>query len=492
MDLLFHGATGDTTGSCHLLRANGCEVLFDCGLYQGRRSETYARNAHFGFAAARIDAVVQSHAHVDHCGKLPMLVRGGFGGRIHATHGTRDLAEILLHDSANIQVKDAEHLNRERWRARSYAERRRDAARNCPPTYPAALARSTIPEAEVTPLYVDEDVDATLPLFDSHVYREWFDVARGVRARFHDAGHILGSAWIEAEITEGAKVTRLVFTGDYGRPGQPILRDPEPLAEADIFISESTYGARSHPPFVDMERQLGDAVERLARRGRGRLLVPVFAVGRAQNILYTLSHIFEQRAIGDVHVAVDSPLASRATEIVLKYPEYFDEEALSEFHRLQLRSRLKERLTFTESVDDSKALNRDPRPMVVLSASGMMESGRIVHHLAWHISSEDTEILVVGYQAANTLGRRLVEKAREVNILGHAFQVRAKVTTMNGFSAHADREGLLAALTPHAKRAKALFLVHGENDQRMPLARNLVERGFARVETPEDARRFEF
>ncbi|MBI5431714.1 MAG: MBL fold metallo-hydrolase [Planctomycetes bacterium] len=491
MELHFHGATGDTTGSCHLLRANGCQVLLDCGLYQGRRSESYARNRKFGFDAARIDAVVQSHAHVDHCGKLPMLVRAGFGGRIHATHGTRDLAEILLHDSANIQVKDAEHMNRERWRERAYVERCRDG-RPCPPSFPNAVARGELPPSEVVPLYVDEDVDATLPLFDQHAYRAWFDVATGVRVRFHDAGHILGSAWIEAEVTEGKKVTRVVFTGDYGRPGQPILRDPEPLCEADVYISESTYGARSHPPFGDMERQLGDAVERLARRGRGRLLVPVFAVGRTQNILYALARLFEQRSIGDVRVAVDSPLASRATEIVMKHPEYFDEEALSQWVKWQAQSRLRDRLEFTETVEDSKRLTRDPRPYVVLSASGMMESGRIVHHLAWHVSNEDCEILVVGYQAGNTLGRRLVEKAREVNILGHRFQVRAKVTTLNGFSAHADREGLLAALTPHARRASALFLVHGENDQRLPLARELAERGFARVESPEDARKFEF
>ncbi|MCK6447334.1 MAG: MBL fold metallo-hydrolase [Planctomycetes bacterium] len=489
MELSFHGATGDTTGTCHLLVANGCRVLLDCGLYQGRRAESYARNRRFGFRAAEVDAVVQSHAHIDHSGKLPMLVRAGFDGAIHATHGTRDLAEILLVDSANIQAKDAEHLNRERWREHAHTERCRDG-RPCAPSFPTALARGALPENEVQPLYLQEDVEATLALFEQHEYRAWFDVGPGIRVRFHDAGHILGSAWIEAEITEEKKTTRLVFTGDYGRPGQPILRDPEPLTEADIYISESTYGARSHPPYADMEGELGLAVERLARRGRGRLLVPVFAVGRAQNILYTLAKIFERRQVGDVRVAIDSPLASRATAITLKHPRYFDEEALSEFTRWQLKSRLRERLEFAETVEDSKRLNGDPRPYIVLSASGMMESGRIVHHLAWHVSREDCEILVVGYQAAHTLGRRLVEKAPEVNILGHRFAVRAKVTTMNGFSAHADREGLLAALTPHARRASALFLVHGENDQRLPLARELANHGFSRIETPEDARVF--
>ncbi len=489
MELSFFGATGETTGSCHLLSANGHSVLLDCGLFQGRRGDTYARNSQFAFDPLRVSAVIQSHAHVDHSGKLPILVRAGFEGRIHATHGTRDLCELLLHDSANIQMHDAEHLNRERVREHlraTFRGRRRESRKFSPPM----LARSKLPEREVEPLYLDEDVEATLPLFSSHRYEEWFDAAPGMRFRFHDAGHILGSTWIECEIAEGAKVSRVVFTGDYGRAGQPILRDPVPLLEADVFISESTYGNRVHPKYDDLERDLGDAVERLARRGRGRLLIPVFAVGRAQNILYTLARIFERRDVGAVEVVVDSPLATRATEIVLKYPDYFDEEALSEYHRLEVQSRLRDRLRFTENVEQSKALNRDPKPLIVLSASGMMESGRILHHLAWHVSSAETELLIVGYQASNTLGRKLLDGAREVDILGDRYAVRATVTSMLGFSAHADRDGLLAALTPHAPRAKTLFLVHGENDQRAPLARELRERGFADVQEPPDSRKF--
>lgn len=502
MELRFFGATGDTTGSCHWLEANGARVLLDCGLYQGRREESYRRNREFAFEAQSIDAVVQSHAHIDHSGKLPMLVREGFRGQIHATHGTRDLCEILLLDSAHIQVKDAEELNRRRSRELLRRLRRhpvRETLRREPANEdageelaPRSLGHAHLPGHEILPLYLQEDVRDTLRLFQRRSYGEWFDVATGIRCRFHDAGHILGSAWIEAEVTEGVKVTRLVFTGDYGRPGQPVLRDPEPLCEADVYLSESTYGNRSHAPFEDMESGLGDAVERLARRGRGRLLVPVFAVGRTQNLLYTLSRIFRKRAVGDVFVVVDSPLATAATEIVARHPEYFDEEALSEFARLRAGALLGKRLIFTSSVDESKALNRDPRPLVLLSASGMLESGRIVHHLAWNISRDDCEVLIVGYQARGTLGRKLLDGAHEVAMLGQRFQVRASVTPMLGFSSHADREGLLGALTPHAARAKALFLVHGEDDQRDPLATTLRERGFGRVETPDDSRVFRF
>jgi metallo-beta-lactamase family protein len=490
MHIRFFGATGDTTGSCHLIETERARVLLECGLFQGRREETYRRNLGFGFPVGRVDAVVQSHAHIDHSGKLPMLARCGYSGPIHSTPGTRDLAEILLLDSASIQLADAEYLNRQRLRRDLRQGTKRERAWRRRADQPECLGPASLPETELRPLYLDEDVLDTLPLFRSHAYREWFDVAEGVRARFHDAGHILGSAWIELELSEAGRTVRLAFTGDYGRPGQPILRDPEPLLEADVFISESTYGARSHPPYSNMERDLGDAVERLARRGRGRLLVPVFAVGRAQNILYTLAKVFRTRNVGEVQIAVDSPLATKATRVVLAHRECFDEEALDEFVRLSSERSFASRLRFTESVDESKSLNRDPRPTVVLSASGMMESGRILHHLAFHLSSPDCEVLVVGYQASATLGRRLVQGAREVSVLGTRYQVRAQITPMLGFSAHADREGLLAALTPHARSARTLFLIHGEDDQRLPLARELSERGFARVECPTDSSAF--
>jgi metallo-beta-lactamase family protein len=498
MELEFHGATDGTTGSCHILRAGGKQILLECGLFQGHRADTYKRNSSFRFDPREIDAVVLSHAHIDHSGRLPMLVRGGFKGPIHSTGATVDLAEPMLLDSANIQLKDAEFLNKRRvmdkvrarheHRSEHRSERRRTRAGlahfhthdDAP-----ALEVSNPPTREVLPLYLEEDVRDTLPLFVPHHWGDWFSIGPNLRVRLHDAGHILGASWVECEARERGRTTRLVFSGDYGRP-QPILRDPVPLAPADVLICESTYGDRCHPPVDDTEAQLSLAVERLHKRRRGKLLIPAFAVGRTQHILYALSRIFESKKIADIPVYVDSPLAKRATEIVYKHRECFDDDALARLRKAESgEHRLK--VHFTQTVDDSKALNMAKGPAVIISASGMMESGRILHHLAWSIASPDTEIAVVGYQAQGTLGRRLVDGAREVNILGMLHAVRARVTVMNGFSAHADRDGLLATLTPLAPLCKALFLVHGENDQRIPLARSLGQRGFARVECPRSA-----
>jgi metallo-beta-lactamase family protein len=476
MELRFYGATGTTTGSCHMLRSEGRTVLLDCGLFQGHREESRKRNERFGFDPAKVDAVIQSHAHIDHSGKLPMLLRGGFRGGVHATGATRDLCEALLVDSAHIQLQDAQFLNRQRWRA---ARERGEIPRE-----------RLLPRREVQPLYLEEDVRELLPRFRSHAYGEWFEALPGMRFRFRDAGHILGSAWVEGEIREGGHTRRLVFTGDYGRHHQPILRDPEPLSEADVVISESTYGNRLHPPMADLHGELRQAVERLERRGRGRLLVPAFAVGRTQHVLYELARMCRAGSCPNVRFVVDSPLATRATRIVYEHPECFDAEALAQYRGLQEEDSFRSRLVFTQSVEESKALNDDPRPTVILSASGMLETGRILHHLAWHVSRPETEILIVGFQAEHTLGRRLLEGASEVRIFGMLHRVRARVTPMLGFSAHADRDELLQALVPLAGRAQALFLVHGENDQRVPLSLELRRSGFTRVELPAGPERF--
>ena len=489
MQIRFHGATGGTTGTCHQLRVGERSVLLDCGLFQGRREDAYRRNQRFRLELDELDAVVQSHAHIDHSGKLPMLVREGWSGPIHATHGTRDLCAVMLRDCAHILLKDAEFLNRKRVRDEVRKRRKRDRGRRWDAdAEPESLGRADRPLHEVLPLYLDEDVQETLPLFVPHKYGAWFDAAPGMRFRFHDAGHILGSAWVEGELTEQGRTVRLVFTADYGRP-QPILRDPEPLLAADVFVSESTYGNRLHGKAEDNERALAEAVERLDQRGTGRLLIPAFAVGRTQHILYLLARIFGRRPQGRLEVVVDSPLATAATRIVTSHPEYFDEEAREVFRRWEQDQAL--RLRFTESVEQSKALNGDPRPTILIAASGMMESGRVLHHLAWNVSRTDCEILVVGYQAEGTLGRRIVEGAREVPILGERYAVHARVTNLLGFSAHADRAGLLAALLPHAASARKLFLVHGEADQRAPLAQALREGGFRDVIEPDDDRPFE-
>jgi len=517
MELSFHGATGTTTGSCHLVRFGGSSILLDCGLYQGRRDESSRRNSSFDFDPREVTAVVQSHAHIDHSGKLPMLVKHGFAGRIHATRATSDLCAPLLFDCAHIMLADAEHLNRQRRRGNGKEEIRGgpdpgDAepkpgdvlakeGDRLQPRLPSPLdphRRSAPPppsgseEAEAAPLYLEQDVRETLPRFSSHEYGDWFEAAPGMRFRFRDAGHILGSAWIEAEIGAGPAKRTLVFTGDYGRDHQPILRDPEPLSEADVYISESTYGNRLHPSHQDLEVELAAAVRRLAQRGKGRLLIPAFAVGRTQNILYALARFYREGTCPRIRIAVDSPLATLATQVVARHPECFDEEALRDFELLRKDECFRPHLTFTDSREESIALNDDPRPTIVISASGMMESGRILHHLAHWVSSPDAEILVVGFQAANTLGRRILEGSKDVRILGVDHPVRARVTPMLGLSAHADRDGLLAALAPHAGRAAALFLVHGEDDQRKPLAAELARRGYKRVETPSDPRNYRF
>ncbi|MFQ5750162.1 MAG: MBL fold metallo-hydrolase RNA specificity domain-containing protein [Planctomycetota bacterium] len=465
IELRFFGADRMTTGSCHCIRFSGGRVLLDCGLFQGRRKETWKKNSVFPFDAAGIDAAVLSHAHIDHSGRLPLLVRDGFRGAIHATAPTHDLCEVMLLDCAHILEKDAEFLNRRRKKNHLKGE-------------------------EVEALYCTGDVEKTMNRFVAHRYGEWFEPAAGLRIRFHDAGHILGSAWVEAEIREGERTVRLVFTGDHGRKGMPILRDPEPLCAADVYISESTYGNRLHPDLSGMEAELAAAVDRLRRRGRGRLLIPAFAVGRTQNLLYSLGRLFRNGAGPPIPVVVDSPMAAKATEVVARHREVFDQEALAELPVGPHGPEFCPGVRFTHSVDESKGLNAHPGPLILLSASGMMESGRILHHLAWGVGREETEILVVGFQAQHTLGRRLLEGAREVNILGRRHEVRARVTAMLGFSAHADRNDLLAALAPHAQEAETLFLVHGEDDQRRPLAEELARRGFARIEEPVERQAF--
>jgi metallo-beta-lactamase family protein len=469
MRIRFHGATGGTTGTCHEIEFDGRSVLLDCGLFQGRRQESYERNRRFGFDPRSIAAVLQSHAHIDHAGKLPMLGKHGFQGAIHATSATRDLCRVLLLDCARILASDAEFMNRRLGEDRGRLD----------------------PRDEIQPLYAEEDVLAILPAFRMHAYGSWFEVVPGLRARFHDAGHILGSAWVEAEIHEHGRTLRLVFTGDYGRKHQPIRRDPEPLLPCDVVVTETTYGNRSHPTTAAGTDHLLDAVRRLVQRGRGRLLIPAFAVGRTQNVLYALSRAVHDGTIPPVDVVVDSPLATQATSILMQHPDLFDREALLELQRYREEPAFRERLRFTASVEESKALNRDPRPHVIIAASGMCESGRILHHLAWHLPSPDTEVVIVGFQAEHTLGRRLIEGRNPVRILGREVEVRARITSMLGFSAHADREALLEALTPLARHGDPLtFLVHGEDNARVPFEALLRERGFTRIERPPDARWF--
>jgi len=443
----------------HLLEVNGRTIALDCGLFHGRRSEANAKNQSFPCHPQRIDAVILSHAHIDHCGKLPRLVREGFEGPIYATPPTCDLADIMLADSAHIQYEDALYWNKKRVR------------RGDPP---------------IEPLYTADDARDAVRLFQRRPLNETFEVLPGVRARFVEAGHMLGSAMIHLEIDRdaGRPPLRITYTGDLGRPNMEILCDPEPIPECDYLICESTYGGRMTADAENMRDQLAEVINRTVERG-GKIIVPSFAVGRTQVLIYDY-HVLQVRKklIREIPVIIDSPLAVQATEIFRRHPEYYDREAQA-MRRLTGDMFAANGCEYISNVEQSKALHDRHEPMMILSASGMCEVGRILHHLKNNIENPQNTILIVGYQAAHTLGRRLVEKAKEVKIFGEMYQVRAKVKVLNGFSSHANAAELLKAITPLAGRVRQVFLVHGEPDQAGALAASLAQNGVPSVTIPE-------
>ena len=452
MELEFSGAAREVTGSCHIVRAAGRTILLDCGLFQGRRSESREKNVRLPLPVDEIDAVVLSHAHIDHAGRLPFLVAQGYQGTIWATAATRDLCAIMLADSAHIQEKDAEFLRK----------RRREAA---------------------DPLYTMRDAVATMERMVGVPYRRAFDVCPGVTATYTDAGHILGSASVVLEATENGSTTRLVFSGDVGRSGLAIIRDPQPPERADAVIMESTYGNRDHESVAGAREHLARVVRETAARG-GRVLVPAFAVGRTQELVYDLHELVRDGQIPRIPVFVDSPLATDATAAFEMHPEVFDrtEDLVNEVNRL-FRHDL---VTYTRDVADSKALNAMHGPMVVIAASGMAESGRILHHLAHHAADPRTTVLVVGFMAEHTLGRRIVERRPTLRIFGDEVPLRARVEILNGYSAHADRTELRAwldAVKGTSPGLERVFLVHGEPPAQDALAAALHDGGY-RAECP--------
>ena len=453
MEIEFSGAAREVTGSCHILRANGRTVLLDCGLFQGRRRESAEKNARLPLPVEQIDAIVLSHAHIDHAGRLPFLVRQGYDRTIWATSATRDLCAIMLADSAHIQEKDAEHLSRHQ-------------------------------KEHVEPLYATVDAVRTLDLMIGVPYHKWFDVVPGVRALYTDAGHILGSASVVVEITEAGKTKRLVFSGDIGRSGLAIIRDPEaPNAAAaggpvDAVIMESTYGNRDHESVAAARGELARVVRETASRG-GKLLVPAFAVGRAQELVYDLHGLAREGAIPKVPIFVDSPLAVDATTVFEMHPETFDQgeplvrdvPALFDFPLVH----------FTRNVEESKALNSLHGPAVIIAASGMVESGRILHHLAHGAGDPRNTILIVGFQAEHTLGRRIVERQPVIKVFGEEVPLRARVEILNGYSAHADRTGLAAwidAVRVGSPSLTHVWLVHGEPEAQDAFATTLHGKGY--------------
>jgi metallo-beta-lactamase family protein len=447
----FWGATRTVTGSMHRVDAAGRSLLLDCGFFQGPRAESRRRNEQFPFRPRDIDAVLLSHAHVDHCGNLPNLVKQGFAGPIWCTPATRALAGVMLGDAAKIQEEDAAYFNRHRDKG----------------------------EPKVEPLYDGRDVYRTLLKIRAVPYDTPTEVGRGLAATFVDAGHLLGSAMIGLRVGD----RRLTFTGDLGRPGLPILRDPAAVPAGDLVISECTYGGHTHEPVEETAERLGEVVRRTAGRG-GKLLIPAFSVGRTQTVVYFLHQLHDAGRLPDVPVYVDSPMAVRATEVYRAHPECFDPETL---RLLKEQPDLfgEERITYVDKVHESIALNGRPGPCVIVAASGMCEGGRILHHLKHNLGDPRNTVLIVGYQAEGTLGRRLVERRPEVRILGRTVAVKAEVVVLNGLSSHADHGGLLAALRPLAGIARQVCLVHGEPARAEALAEGLRAVGFADVATPD-------
>jgi len=445
--LTFHGAARTVTGSSHLLSVNGSKILLDCGLFQGRRAEAWEVNNSFPFDPVDIDALILSHAHIDHSGKTPMLCKHGFDGPIFCTHATRDLANIMLLDSAYLQGRDAEFVNK-------------------------IHARKG--EAPVKALYDLEDVVDALSQFQSIGYRRKVLVADGVSVRFFDAGHILGSAIVMLEIRECERTIELCFTGDLGRPDRAILRDPEFPGDADVLITESTYGGRTHAHSEITLDILEDTITRTVARN-GKVIVPAFAVGRTQELVYALHVLLEAGRLPDIPIYVDGPLGVNATQVFRIHPECMDAEAREAILTHQNPFRF-ERLRYITLVSESKALNDSRNPMMIISSSGMCEGGRILHHLRNNIGDRRNTILITGYNAEHTLGRRLVERNDTVRIFGEEFELNAEVVVMNSLSAHADKTELL---TFHRQfnpaRLRHTFLVHGDYDQQQKLQHAMEE-----------------
>ena len=449
MKITFWGAAGTVTGSMHLVETGGKRILFDCGLYQGRRKEADQKNRHLPFDASTVDAVVLSHAHIDHSGNLPTLVKNGFSGPIYATPATIDLCNWMLRDTAHIQESDADFVNRR-------CDRRKSLDLDCAP---------------VEPLYTMQDAERTLPLFHPVPYHRPVTLFPGVSYECVDAGHILGSSSIALTDATGSKPVCLGFSGDVGRPGLPIVRDPEPLPPVDYLILESTYGGKLHKQVGHAADKLAEVVNRTAKRG-GRIVVPAFAVGRTQQLVLLLHELANARRIVNIPIFVDSPLAINVTAVHRAHPECFDAETKAYLDRGESPFGF-QRLQYIRDAADSKKLNDLHGPFVVISASGMCEQGRILHHLRNSIEDPRNAVLITGFQAENTLGRKLVRKEPEVKIFGEPMRVRAEIQSLDSLSAHADQKDLLEWIKPLAPALRQVFLVHGEPQQSAALANAL-------------------
>ncbi len=466
MKLHFLGAAQTVTGSQYLLEINGKRLLLECGLFQGRRKDTYTRNLTFSYDPASVEAVILSHAHIDHSGNLPNLVKQGFNGPIYATRATAALGEIMLQDSAHIQEADIAYVNKKHARRG---------------------------EEPVEPLYTMEDALACKPLFRGKDYEEVFEPLPGVTARFVDAGHILGSAALDLTLEEHGRKVRLWFSGDIGRNELPLMRDPVlPDPRVDYLMMECTYGDKTHRDPEAAYIEFRDLVKRTVAR-QGKVIIPAFAVGRTQELVYDLNRMITEGEIEPIPVYVDSPLAVNASQVFFQFPELFDQET-QEFIRRRNHPALSfKTLSYIHSVEESKKLNDRRDPMVIISASGMAETGRILHHLRNNIENPRNSIAIVSWQAPDTLGRRLAEQEKHVRIFGQWFDVRAEVATIGGLSAHAGQDMLLRyASAANGPALKGLYLVHGEEKAAAALMEKLKEANLGPVYYPQFAQTLEF
>jgi metallo-beta-lactamase family protein len=434
-------------------------VLLDCGMYQGRRRESIEHNKNLGVDPRAIDAVVLSHAHIDHSGALPQLVKEGYDGPIYTTPATRDLCAVMLEDAAMIQAADARYINK-------------------------TIERDNVDMERVEPLYTPDDVVRVLERIVSVPYKRTLQVADGVRVTFHDAGHVLGSAITQLDIEDGGKKRRVVFTGDLGRKKIPILRDPELVDGAEVLVTESTYGDRLHKPIGQMEDDLAAILKKTYDRG-GKVIIPSFALERAQEILYSIRGLKKQGRMPKMPVYVDSPLTVKITDIFKLHPECYDAETRALIQANDSPFDFEE-VHYVTDKEDSKAIDISPEPCVIISASGMCEAGRVVHHIKAACEHEKNTIAIVGFQAVHTLGRRIVERRPRIKIFGVERDLRAQVAVLNGFSAHADQHDLVEYAEDLKKRGplQTVALVHGEPQAQAALREKLHEHGIANVHAP--------
>lgn len=458
MKIKFCGAAREVTGSCHLITLDdGFKFLLDCGLYQGRNDAMADFNEKWLFEPSEIDCLLLSHAHIDHTGRLPKLVKDGFNKTIYATHATRDLAGLMLLDSAKIQENDAE--------------------------YDKKRAQKQGKSVDIPPLYTVADARETLKLFASYNYDIWFKIRENIEVMFTDAGHILGSASISVKITEGGKTTRLGFTADIGRPNRPILRDPQSMPPCDILLCESTYGDRLHEGAPEETTRFQHIIEHTCVEKRGKLIIPAFSVGRTQEVVYILNKLTEAGKLPPIPVYVDSPLAVEATTVYVNHPECFDDE----IHDYLLRDPNPfgfHDLHFVRDTEESKKLNESKEPCIIIASSGMANAGRVKHHISNNIENPNTTILIVGYASANTPAGQLRDGAKSLNLFGKELQVRADVAVMDSFSAHGDYKEILQMIDNQKDSCKNLFLVHGDYAVQQVFQGFLHNNGFAHVHIP--------